>query len=187
MDAVAALYQNGRTLGQSLAALKAALHHRGVCTPYVLPPLLPLSAAEQEFLRNEMSLFAIAELTDEARSRPHHGRPGRHRAGGLPAGVARNPAARDAVFQCCSAMRECSNASKACLKSNDSMLPTRLVSLPEWEKLERVHEPLIVDCAALNGTTISPGEISAACGKAGYIFIEQSHSRRPKTAKSQAW
>jgi 4-hydroxy-tetrahydrodipicolinate synthase len=59
MDAVAALYQNGRTLGQSLAALKAALHHRGVCAPYVLPPLLPLSTTELEYLRSQMSVLQL--------------------------------------------------------------------------------------------------------------------------------
>jgi len=55
MNAVAALYQKGRTLGQSLAALKAALHHQGICKPNVLPPLMPLSKSESESLRGEMS------------------------------------------------------------------------------------------------------------------------------------
>jgi 4-hydroxy-tetrahydrodipicolinate synthase len=55
MNAVAALYQKGRTLGQSLAALKTALYHRGLCTPNVLPPLLPLTKSESELLRGEMS------------------------------------------------------------------------------------------------------------------------------------
>lgn len=59
MDAVAALYQKGRTLSESLAALKTALHHRGVCAPCVLPPLMPLSPDEQEFLRNQMSMLQL--------------------------------------------------------------------------------------------------------------------------------
>ncbi len=54
MNAVSALYQNGRTLGQSLAALKAALFCRGLCSPHVLPPLLPLSETELQALRQEM-------------------------------------------------------------------------------------------------------------------------------------
>ena len=54
MNAVAALYQKGRTLGQSLAALKAALHLRGVCGRDMLPPLLSVSETELETLRNEM-------------------------------------------------------------------------------------------------------------------------------------
>jgi 2-dehydro-3-deoxy-D-pentonate aldolase len=54
MSSVAALYQNGRTLGQSLAALKAALHLRGVCGPDMLPPLLSVAETELETLRSGM-------------------------------------------------------------------------------------------------------------------------------------
>lgn len=55
MNEVAGLYQRGRNLGESLAALKAALHHRGICAPNVLPPLHPLSPAESASLRSQMS------------------------------------------------------------------------------------------------------------------------------------
>ena len=55
MNAVSALYQNGRTLGQSLVALKAALHCRGLCDPHVLPPLMPMAQTELESLRQQMS------------------------------------------------------------------------------------------------------------------------------------
>ena len=51
---------------------------------------------------------------------------------------------------------------------------TRIVSFTDWEKLGPIAEPLIVDCAALNGAAVIPGEVSAACGKAGYAFIEQA-------------
>ena len=54
MSAVAALYQNGRTLNESLSVLKGALHLRGICTPHVLPPLKPLTEAQLKKLRNEM-------------------------------------------------------------------------------------------------------------------------------------
>jgi 4-hydroxy-tetrahydrodipicolinate synthase len=54
MNAVAALYQNGRTLNESLSALKAAMHCRGLCAPHVLPPLRPLSPSQFEKLRGEM-------------------------------------------------------------------------------------------------------------------------------------
>jgi 4-hydroxy-tetrahydrodipicolinate synthase len=54
MNAVSALYQDGRTLNQSLAALKGALWCRGLCEPHVLPPLLPLPPAELEGIRNQM-------------------------------------------------------------------------------------------------------------------------------------
>ena len=50
---MAALYQKGRTLAQSLAALKGLLHLRGLCSPAVFPPLLPVSPAELETLRGE--------------------------------------------------------------------------------------------------------------------------------------
>jgi 4-hydroxy-tetrahydrodipicolinate synthase len=55
MNEVAALYQKGRTLNESLAVLKAALHCRGLCTPEVLPPLRRLSEPEVKILRDEMS------------------------------------------------------------------------------------------------------------------------------------
>ncbi len=54
MNAVTALYQNGRTLNESLSVLKGALHLRGLCTPHVLPPLKPLTELQLEKLRNEM-------------------------------------------------------------------------------------------------------------------------------------
>ncbi|HYG22214.1 MAG TPA: dihydrodipicolinate synthase family protein [Verrucomicrobiae bacterium] len=54
MNAVAALYQKGRTLNESLSVLKAAVHFRGLCEPYVLPPLSMLSAAAMEKLRTQM-------------------------------------------------------------------------------------------------------------------------------------
>ena len=54
MSKVAAVYQKGRTLNESLAALKAAVHCRGLCTPDVLPPLHPLSAGEVGKIRSQM-------------------------------------------------------------------------------------------------------------------------------------
>lgn len=54
MTAVAALYQKGRTLNESLSVLKAALHLRGLCAPHVFPPLKPLTESQLEKLRGEM-------------------------------------------------------------------------------------------------------------------------------------
>ena len=54
MMAVAALYQKGRNLNESLSALKAAMHLRGLCAPVVLPPLRKVSAAELEKIRHQM-------------------------------------------------------------------------------------------------------------------------------------
>lgn len=42
-DTIAKIFQGGRSLGQSLAALKGCLHLLGVCPPHVLPPLQPAS------------------------------------------------------------------------------------------------------------------------------------------------
>jgi 2-dehydro-3-deoxy-D-pentonate aldolase len=61
MNAVAELYQKGRNLGQSLAALKTALALRGVCAPNVLPPLLPLTADESASLRGLMSQLQLLQ------------------------------------------------------------------------------------------------------------------------------
>jgi 4-hydroxy-tetrahydrodipicolinate synthase len=54
MNAVSELYQNGRSLNESLSVLKAAMHFRGLCAPYVLPPLRPLAPAQLDKLRSEM-------------------------------------------------------------------------------------------------------------------------------------
>lgn len=54
MNAVASLYQKGRTLNESLAALKAAVHCQGLCAPNVLPPLRSLPPLEVEKIRGQM-------------------------------------------------------------------------------------------------------------------------------------
>lgn len=59
MNDVSALYQNGRTLSQSLAALKGAMACRGLCEPHMLPPLLPLPQAELEGIRKQMSRLQL--------------------------------------------------------------------------------------------------------------------------------
>ena len=61
MSAVSALYQEKRTLGQSLAALKAALHWRGICGPHMLSPLLPLSQQELDSVRLEMARLNLLD------------------------------------------------------------------------------------------------------------------------------
>jgi hypothetical protein len=59
MNTVAALYQKGRTLNESLSALKAAVSCRGLCAPYVLPPLRPVSDTELITLRGQMSQLQL--------------------------------------------------------------------------------------------------------------------------------
>ena len=53
IDRIAAAYQRGRTLGQTLGALKTAMGALGLCDPYMLPPLRALPPAEQEQVRQE--------------------------------------------------------------------------------------------------------------------------------------
>jgi len=54
MNSVAALYQKGRNLNESLAALKAAMYCRGLCASQVLPPLKKVSDTELEKIRHQM-------------------------------------------------------------------------------------------------------------------------------------
>jgi dihydrodipicolinate synthase/N-acetylneuraminate lyase len=51
VDAFARLFIEGRSLAQSLGALKAMMGALALCGPDVLPPLRPLSSEEQEALR----------------------------------------------------------------------------------------------------------------------------------------
>jgi len=47
-DEIAKIYQSGRTLGNSLQALKVMMSVQGLCQPYAIPPLTDLPAAEQK-------------------------------------------------------------------------------------------------------------------------------------------
>lgn len=52
-DTLGALYQVGRTLGESLWALKFLMKEVELCDPHVMPPLQSLPAGEETKLRNE--------------------------------------------------------------------------------------------------------------------------------------
>jgi 4-hydroxy-tetrahydrodipicolinate synthase len=54
LDALNTVFQRNRTLGQSLAALKAGLGLRHLCGPDMVPPLLPLTAEQQKAVRAEL-------------------------------------------------------------------------------------------------------------------------------------
>ncbi|MCX6896433.1 MAG: dihydrodipicolinate synthase family protein [Verrucomicrobia bacterium] len=60
----ATLYQRDRTLGQSLAALKAAMSFHGLCSPAMLSPLLPLTEKELDALRQEMVYLGLTPAPD---------------------------------------------------------------------------------------------------------------------------
>lgn len=53
-DEIARIYQKGRTLGQSLAALKVMLQTKGLCEPWMLMPLTRLSAGDEEAVRSSV-------------------------------------------------------------------------------------------------------------------------------------
>ena len=56
-DEVAKIYQEGRTLGQSLAALKVMMGVADLCKPYMMPPLTELSEEEAEKIRKITTNF----------------------------------------------------------------------------------------------------------------------------------
>jgi dihydrodipicolinate synthase/N-acetylneuraminate lyase len=53
-DRVSAMYQKNRSLGQSLAALKAAMHVLELCGPTVLPPLVTLGQEDIAAIKKQM-------------------------------------------------------------------------------------------------------------------------------------
>lgn len=60
VDSVAQVYQGGRGLGPSLAALKAALETRGLCGPAVLPPLRALEEEDRAWIRRGLASLGLA-------------------------------------------------------------------------------------------------------------------------------
>ncbi len=60
LDAVAATLQRGRSLGQYLAALKAAMAADGICSPSMFPPLATLDADEQAGVASEVAALGLA-------------------------------------------------------------------------------------------------------------------------------
>jgi 4-hydroxy-tetrahydrodipicolinate synthase len=56
-DQFAVLYQHGRTLGESLAALKVIVAEQGFCGTTMMPPLTSLEPAEEEKLRQQYRLY----------------------------------------------------------------------------------------------------------------------------------
>jgi Dihydrodipicolinate synthase/N-acetylneuraminate lyase len=62
LDAVAAVFQRDRSLGQSLAALKVCLETLGLCGPAVLPPLIPLDPSAREAVQRELNSLDLDPL-----------------------------------------------------------------------------------------------------------------------------
>jgi len=51
IDEIALIYQDGRSLAESLQALKVMMSELGLCEPYVIPPLQTLDTQSQETIR----------------------------------------------------------------------------------------------------------------------------------------
>ena len=49
---------------------------------------------------------------------------------------------------------------------------SRVASVSELDDFFEIAEPTVFDCGAIDAAKVSPGTISAACGKAGYTYIE---------------
>lgn len=56
-DAGGSMYQSGKTLGESLWALKVLMYERGLCQPIVMPPLQPLNEKEVDKLKTQLRNF----------------------------------------------------------------------------------------------------------------------------------
>jgi 4-hydroxy-tetrahydrodipicolinate synthase len=60
LNNVAQVFQRNRTLGESLAALKAMMETRGLCGPTVLPPLRTLAPDARQSVKDELSALNLA-------------------------------------------------------------------------------------------------------------------------------
>jgi 4-hydroxy-tetrahydrodipicolinate synthase len=60
LNSVAQVFQRNRTLGQSLAALKASMSLLGLCSTAMLPPLSPCSPEEVGRIREEIAALGLA-------------------------------------------------------------------------------------------------------------------------------
>ena len=61
VNRVASVFQRNRTLGQSLAALKAAMSTLGLCSPHMLPPLRSLTEAQIEIVQQDLNSLETGE------------------------------------------------------------------------------------------------------------------------------
>jgi 4-phospho-D-threonate 3-dehydrogenase / 4-phospho-D-erythronate 3-dehydrogenase len=60
------------------------------------------------------------------------------------------------------------------LKRLQRDLDCRVTSSVDFAKHETVHEPLAIDCGAIDPKRVQPGKISRECGRAGFIYIEKA-------------
>jgi len=60
LNALAQVFQRDRSLGESLAALKAMMSTRGLCGPTVLPPLRTLDSAARETIQRNLNALNLS-------------------------------------------------------------------------------------------------------------------------------
>jgi 4-phospho-D-threonate 3-dehydrogenase / 4-phospho-D-erythronate 3-dehydrogenase len=59
-------------------------------------------------------------------------------------------------------------------KEEKPLRPLRSLREAEFLELSQISAPLVVDCGAIDARKIKPGKVSAACGRAGYSYIERA-------------
>jgi 4-hydroxy-tetrahydrodipicolinate synthase len=89
---LAQVYQKGRTLNQSIVALKGAMSCLGLCGPAVFPPLTPVTAEERAALGAELARLEMPVLNARAEeiatpAFADNGRPGHPRGRKFSAGA----------------------------------------------------------------------------------------------------
>lgn len=58
--------------------------------------------------------------------------------------------------------------------SSKSLQALPVLSAADFPRVAQINEPLVVDCGAIDARKVRPGNVSAACGRAGYIYIERA-------------
>lgn len=87
---VSSVYQSGRKLGHSLAALKGAMAAMGLCGPDMFPPLKTVTVTERRAIRDELIRMGlpVPDANSDEDTTSHwadNGRPGGRRSGIVPA------------------------------------------------------------------------------------------------------
>jgi 2-dehydro-3-deoxy-D-pentonate aldolase len=68
VNRLAQVFQRGRTLGQSLAALKAAMSVLGLCGTSMLPPFSPIAPEAIDLIREELATLGLGPMSPAVRS-----------------------------------------------------------------------------------------------------------------------
>jgi len=50
--------------------------------------------------------------------------------------------------------------------------PEQIISLAEWKTNPQPQTVAVIDCGAIDGAVVKPGQVDEACGRAAYTYIE---------------